>query len=103
MLTNTILWKNGEKHPPTFKDMRRILRMVIEARRRMGLGCKPWQDPYAHRYHPRRAKRLEARINRSFVWVVRATKPAPPPKSFKLKLNVLFQRVRKWLILKILS
>jgi hypothetical protein len=36
MLTNTILWKNGEKHPPTFKDMRRILRMVIEARRQMG-------------------------------------------------------------------
>jgi hypothetical protein len=38
MLTNTILWKNGEKHPPTFKDMRRILRMVIEARRQMGLA-----------------------------------------------------------------
>jgi hypothetical protein len=38
MLTNTILWKNGEKHPPTFKDMRRILRMVIEARRRIGLA-----------------------------------------------------------------
>jgi len=33
ILTNTILWKNGEKHSPTFKDMRRILRMVIEARR----------------------------------------------------------------------
>ncbi|MCL7402713.1 MAG: hypothetical protein LZ168_08045 [Thaumarchaeota archaeon] len=38
MLTNTILWRNGEKHPPTFKDMRRILRMVIEARRRIGLA-----------------------------------------------------------------
>ena len=38
MLTNAILWKNGEKHPPTFKDMRRILRMVIEARRQMGLA-----------------------------------------------------------------
>ncbi|MCL7395801.1 MAG: hypothetical protein LZ167_00030 [Thaumarchaeota archaeon] len=38
MLTNTILWKNGEKHPPTFKDMRRILRMVIEARKSMGLA-----------------------------------------------------------------
>jgi hypothetical protein len=56
MLTNTILWKNCEKHPPTFKDMRRILRMVIEARRQMGLGCKPWQDPYVSICHPRRAQ-----------------------------------------------
>jgi hypothetical protein len=38
ILANTILWKNGEKHSLTFKDMRRILRMVIEARRRMGLA-----------------------------------------------------------------
>jgi hypothetical protein len=38
MLTNTILWKNGEKHPPTFKEVRKILKMVIEVRRQMGLA-----------------------------------------------------------------
>jgi hypothetical protein len=43
MLTNTILCKNDEKHSPTFKDMRRVLRMVIEARKQMGLaGGRGW-------------------------------------------------------------
>jgi len=38
MLTNTILWKNGELHPSTFKDMRRVLKMVIDLKKRMGLA-----------------------------------------------------------------
>jgi hypothetical protein len=38
MLTNTILRKNSDKHPQTFKDMRKILKMVIEARRQIGLA-----------------------------------------------------------------
>jgi len=37
MLTNTILWKNHERHPPTFKDMRRVLKMLMEVRKSMGL------------------------------------------------------------------
>jgi len=36
MLTNTILRKNSDKHPQTFKDMRKILKMVIEARKSDG-------------------------------------------------------------------
>ncbi|MCL7390379.1 MAG: hypothetical protein LZ173_10710, partial [Thaumarchaeota archaeon] len=38
MLTNAILLKNGDKHSPTFKDMRRVLKMVIEARKQIGLA-----------------------------------------------------------------
>jgi len=38
MLTNTILWKNSELHLPRYKDMRRALWMVIEARKQMGLA-----------------------------------------------------------------
>jgi hypothetical protein len=38
MLTNAILRKNGEYRPPIYKDMRRVLRMVIEARKQMGLA-----------------------------------------------------------------
>ena len=38
MLTNAILWKNGEYRPPRYKDMRRVLRMVIGARKQMGLA-----------------------------------------------------------------
>jgi hypothetical protein len=38
MLTNAILRKNGDKHSPTFKDMRRVLKMVIEARKQIGLA-----------------------------------------------------------------
>jgi len=38
ILTNTILWKNSELHPPTFKDLRRVLKMVVEARKKVGLA-----------------------------------------------------------------
>jgi hypothetical protein len=38
MLTHAILWKNGGKRSPKFKDMRRVLRMVIEARKQIGLA-----------------------------------------------------------------
>jgi hypothetical protein len=46
MLTNAILHKNGEKRPPVFKDIRSILKMLIEVRKSMGslgmgLGYKP--------------------------------------------------------------
>jgi hypothetical protein len=37
MLTHAILWKNGDKRLPKFKDMRRVLKMLIEARKQMGL------------------------------------------------------------------
>ncbi|MCL7383722.1 MAG: hypothetical protein LZ172_06285 [Thaumarchaeota archaeon] len=32
-LTNAILWKIGEKRSSTFKDMRRALKMLIEAKK----------------------------------------------------------------------
>jgi len=35
MLTNTILWKDGEIRPPTFKDLRRVLKMVIDSMKQM--------------------------------------------------------------------
>ena len=38
MLTNTILWNDGEKRSPKLKDMRRVLKMVIEAGKQMGLA-----------------------------------------------------------------
>ena len=38
MLTNTILWKNSELHLPRYKDMRRVLWIVIEARKQIGLA-----------------------------------------------------------------
>jgi hypothetical protein len=38
MLTNAILRKNGDKHSPKLKDMRRVLKMVIEARKQTGLA-----------------------------------------------------------------
>jgi len=38
MLTNAILWKNGDKRSPKLKDMRRVLKMVIEARKQTGLA-----------------------------------------------------------------
>jgi len=41
ILTNVILWKNGELHPARYKDMRRILKMLVNLKRQMGLGYKP--------------------------------------------------------------
>jgi len=38
MLTSAILWKNSELRPPRYKDMGRVLRMLIEARKQMGLA-----------------------------------------------------------------
>jgi len=38
MLTSTILRKNSELHLPIYKDMRRVLWMVIEARKQVGLA-----------------------------------------------------------------
>ena len=38
MLTNAILRKNGDKPSPKLKDMRRVLKMVIEARKQIGLA-----------------------------------------------------------------
>ena len=38
MLTNAILWKNGERRPPRYKDLRRVLWMVSEARKQKGLA-----------------------------------------------------------------
>jgi len=38
MLTSAILWKNSELRPPRYKDMRRVLRMLIEARKQMWLA-----------------------------------------------------------------
>jgi|GEM_PF-2126010 len=50
MLTNTILWKNCEQRPPGYKDMRRVIRKMIKARKQKGLagglGYKHWQDSY---------------------------------------------------------
>jgi len=38
MLTNAILWKNGEQRLPRYKDLRKVLWMVIKARKQMGLA-----------------------------------------------------------------
>ena len=38
ILTNAILRKNSELRSPKLKDMRRVLKMVIEARKQMGLA-----------------------------------------------------------------
>ena len=38
MLTNTILWKNGEYRPPRYRDFRKILKTVIETRKQTGLA-----------------------------------------------------------------
>ena len=35
MLTNTILLKNGECRPPRYRDLRKILKVVIESRKQM--------------------------------------------------------------------
>jgi len=35
MLTNAILWKNGEHRPPRYRDFRKILKVVIEARKQI--------------------------------------------------------------------
>ena len=35
MLTNTILLKNGECRLPRYRDLRKILKVVIESRKRM--------------------------------------------------------------------
>jgi len=35
MLTNAILWKNGEYRPPRYRDFRKILKAVIEARKQI--------------------------------------------------------------------
>ena len=35
MLTNAILWKNGECRPPRYRDMRKVLKTIIESRKRM--------------------------------------------------------------------
>jgi len=46
MLTNAILRKNGETSALRYRDLRKILKVVIEARKQMalagGLGYKPW-------------------------------------------------------------
>ena len=34
MLTNTILWKNGEYRLPRYKDLRKVLKTIIESRKR---------------------------------------------------------------------
>jgi len=46
MLTSSILWKRGECHPPRYRDLRKILKTVIEAKKHVGLaggglGYKP--------------------------------------------------------------
>jgi hypothetical protein len=38
MLTNAIISKNGDKPSPKLKDMRRVLKMLIEARKQTGLA-----------------------------------------------------------------
>ncbi|MCL7383677.1 MAG: hypothetical protein LZ174_05245 [Thaumarchaeota archaeon] len=38
MLANAIISKNGEKRLPKFKDMRKVLKMVIEVRKQIGLA-----------------------------------------------------------------
>jgi len=38
MFTNVILWKNSEYRPPRYRDMRRVLKTVIEARSQTGLA-----------------------------------------------------------------
>ena len=35
ILTNTILWKNGEINVPRYRDLRKIVKVVIESRKRM--------------------------------------------------------------------
>ena len=35
MLTNTILWKNGEYCPPRYRDLRKVLKVVIESGKQM--------------------------------------------------------------------
>jgi len=50
ILTSSILWKNSEYHLPGYRDLRKILKTVIETKKHIdlagGLGYKPWQDPY---------------------------------------------------------
>jgi len=38
MLANTILQKSGEYHPPRYRDLRKILKVVIESRKQMGFA-----------------------------------------------------------------
>jgi len=38
ILTNVILWKNNEYRPPRYRDLRRVLKTVIEAKKQMGLA-----------------------------------------------------------------
>jgi len=37
-LTNAILWRNGEINIPRYKDLRRVLKAVIETRKQIGLA-----------------------------------------------------------------
>jgi hypothetical protein len=38
MLTNAILYKNGERRIPRYKDLREILKKTIDIRKSMGLA-----------------------------------------------------------------
>jgi len=57
MLTNTIIWNDSQLHPPTFKHLR-ILKMIVEARKQIGLageglGYKPCRELHYPLYYPR--------------------------------------------------
>jgi len=38
MLTNAVLWKNGEISIPRYRDMRKVLKILVESRKQMGLA-----------------------------------------------------------------
>jgi len=50
MLTNTIIWNDSQLHPPTFKHLRRVLKMMVEARKQIGLSGRGWGISPAESY-----------------------------------------------------
>ena len=87
MLTNAILWKNGEKRIPRYRDLREILKNIVDLMKSMrlaggwGWGISPDKTPMLKFVVLGEPKRLEARTDYACLGVARATKPAPPPKA----------------------
>jgi hypothetical protein len=38
MLTNTILWKNGERGIPRYRDLREVSKKIVDVKKSMGLA-----------------------------------------------------------------
>jgi hypothetical protein len=86
MLTNAILCKNGETRIPRYRDLREMLKKIVDVRKSMGLaggwgwGVSPGKTRTARIVVLGEPTKLEARTVKICLWVARATKPAPPPK-----------------------